>query len=213
MEEQALGIVLQSRPLTESSLVVHWLTLDQGRVATVAKGARRPKSPFLGKLDLFHEVEIAFVRSRRSELHTLREAVIRHTFAPIRKDIDLLRQAAYAAQLMQTAAEPDTPAPELYPLLRWFLERLHTAGSAPWHAMRLEWRLLECLGYGPDPGHPLAKSLDPETLGAWLAAEEDWKITEAKSRPFGKNLGRFLAAQLSDAFGKLPRLRPEVVPF
>ena len=46
MIESATGMILRTRPLTETSLIVHWLTPDFGRIATVAKGARRPKSPF-----------------------------------------------------------------------------------------------------------------------------------------------------------------------
>ena len=53
MIESATGLILRIRPLTETSLIVHWLTPEFGRVATVAKGARRPKSPFAGKLDIF----------------------------------------------------------------------------------------------------------------------------------------------------------------
>ena len=54
MIETATGLILRTRPLTETSLIVHWLTPDFGRIATVAKGARRNQSPFLGKLDLFY---------------------------------------------------------------------------------------------------------------------------------------------------------------
>ncbi|HXA44461.1 MAG TPA: recombination protein O N-terminal domain-containing protein, partial [Candidatus Angelobacter sp.] len=54
MIKNATGIILRTRPLTETSLIVHWLTPDLGRLATVAKGARRPKSPFAGRLDLFY---------------------------------------------------------------------------------------------------------------------------------------------------------------
>ena len=50
MDERAHGVILRIRPLTESSLIVQWLTPESGRLATVAKGARRPKSAFLGKL-------------------------------------------------------------------------------------------------------------------------------------------------------------------
>ena len=73
MEERAHGIILRTRPLTDSSLIVQWLTAEYGRVSTVAKGARRPKSPYLGKLDLFYEAEFTVQRSRRSTLHNLRE--------------------------------------------------------------------------------------------------------------------------------------------
>ena len=48
VHERATGIVLRTYPLTETSLIIHWLTAELGRLATVAKGARRPKSPFRG---------------------------------------------------------------------------------------------------------------------------------------------------------------------
>ena len=41
MIQNATGLILRTRPLTETSLIVHWLTPDFGRIATVAKGARR----------------------------------------------------------------------------------------------------------------------------------------------------------------------------
>ncbi|MGZ4965246.1 MAG: DNA repair protein RecO, partial [Limisphaerales bacterium] len=72
--ERARGIVLRTRPLTDTSLIVNWLTPDLGRVATVAKGARGPKSSFRGQMDLFYLCDFSFVRSKRSDLHTLREA-------------------------------------------------------------------------------------------------------------------------------------------
>ena len=72
MIETATGLILRTRPLTETSLIIHWLTPTFGRLATVAKGARRPKSPFLGRLDLFYEADFSFSRSRRSDLHILR---------------------------------------------------------------------------------------------------------------------------------------------
>ena len=60
MDERGHGVVMRVRPLTETSLVVHWMTLEHGRLATVAKGARRPKSAFAGRLDLFMEGEFSF---------------------------------------------------------------------------------------------------------------------------------------------------------
>src|SRR5512135_1096902 len=95
--ESATGVVLRTRPLTETSLIIHWLTPDRGRVATVAKGARRPKSPFHGKLDFAFACDFSFVRSARSELHPLREVVVRDPHEPLRHELGWLQQAAYAA--------------------------------------------------------------------------------------------------------------------
>ena len=102
MTESTHGLILRTRPLTETSLIIHWLTPDLGRLATVAKGARRPKSPFAGKLDLFYAADFSFSRSRRSELHFLREVSLRETHGAIREDLLKLQQAGYAAALHRT---------------------------------------------------------------------------------------------------------------
>ena len=116
MIQNATGLILRTRPLTETSFIVHWLTPQFGRMATVARGARRPKSPFLGKLDLFYLVDFSFSRSRRSDLHTLREVSQRETHGAIRQDISKLRHAAYATNFMEQATETETPLPAVYEL-------------------------------------------------------------------------------------------------
>src|SRR5882672_7904945 len=105
MIETTTGVVLRTRPLTETSLIVEWLTPELGRIATVAKGARRLKSPFRGRLDLFYEADFSFVRSRRSELHLLREVVLRAMHSELRQDLDRLQHASYGAVLIEQATE------------------------------------------------------------------------------------------------------------
>ena len=53
--ERAEAIVLRVQPVTESSLLVLWFTREFGKLKTLAKGARRPKSPMRGRLDLFYQ--------------------------------------------------------------------------------------------------------------------------------------------------------------
>ncbi|MEI2725374.1 MAG: DNA repair protein RecO [Verrucomicrobiota bacterium] len=86
MTEAATGLILRTRALTETSLIVNWLTPNLGRISTVAKGARRPKSTFAGKLDLFYAADFTFQRSRRSNLHTLREIKLRGTHPALRHE-------------------------------------------------------------------------------------------------------------------------------
>ena len=131
MIESATGIVLRTRPLTETSLIVHWLTQNFGRIATVAKGARRHKSPFLGKLDLFFLADFSFSRSRNSDLHNLREVNLRETHSTIRKKILSVQQAAYATAFVEQATEMETSLPTIYQLMREFLDCLCKEKSAP----------------------------------------------------------------------------------
>src|SRR5436305_5907424 len=101
MDEPATGIILRTRPLTETSLIVQWLTREAGRISTVAKGARRPKSAFLGKLDLYYEGDFLFQRARKSSLHTLREVNLRATRSQLRTDFAALEHAARAGRRIE----------------------------------------------------------------------------------------------------------------
>ena len=61
--ERAEGIVLRKQPVTESSLIVTWFTREHGKLKTLAKGARRPKGPFQGKIDLFTGTRLYFYQA------------------------------------------------------------------------------------------------------------------------------------------------------
>jgi DNA repair protein RecO (recombination protein O) len=150
MIESASGIILRTLPLTDTSLIIHWLTPGFGRIATVAKGARRPKSPFSGKLDLFYEADFSFSRSRSSDLHTLREVNLRNTNGALREDILKVRQAAYAAAFIVQTTETETPMPAVFELFREFLESLCTHEASPQVLFGFELKMLQELGLEPD---------------------------------------------------------------
>lgn len=203
--ERTPGIVLRVRPLTETSLIVHWLTEHHGRLATVAKGARRSKSPFRGKLDLFYEADLSFQRSRRSDLHTLREVAVRDLHPALRADLARLRAAAYVTQLLERTTEPEAPVPELYALLRDYLR----AGTAPLVPLTLafEWKLLAALGLQPDPAR---SRLGPaaQTAARTLAATPLAAVEAARWEPGSVlELARLLRDCLTDQLDRLPHGR------
>jgi DNA repair protein RecO (recombination protein O) len=205
--ESATGLILRTRPLTETSLIVHWLTPESGRLATVAKGARRHKSPFQGKLDIFYQADFSFARSRRSELHTLREVQLRETREPIRQDIARLQQAAYATAFVEQVTETDTPLPEIYELTRGFLDCLCLAETPPNLVLAFELKILRETGQEPDWTE---SNLVPGTKKATAAlADQDWvasqrlKLTPAQTAELRQFLHGFLIYHL----GRLPRGR------
>jgi DNA repair protein RecO (recombination protein O) len=116
--ETTNAILLRKRKLSDTSLIISWCTESLGRIDTVAKGARRPKSVFAGKLDLFFDAEIQIKRSRRSNLHTLTEAVLRDPFGRIRENYRRTQTASCFVEWIEISTEPDHPAPELFHLLQ-----------------------------------------------------------------------------------------------
>jgi DNA repair protein RecO (recombination protein O) len=204
MIETATGLVLRTRPLTETSLIIHWLTPALGRLATVAKGALRPKSPFRGKLDLFYLADFSFSRSRRSDLHTLREVSLRETHRALRRELTSLQQASYCATLIEQATETETPLPAIFDLMAGLLRHLSAEAPQPQAIFAFELKLLTELGLKPDPDK---SKLNPGTkLLSKSLAERDWpflsrlKPSEAQTA----ELRRFLHGYLIYHLGRIP---------
>jgi DNA repair protein RecO (recombination protein O) len=211
MIESTTGIILRTRPLTETSLIVHWLAPDFGRMATVAKGARRSKSPFLGKLDLFYLADFSFSRSRRSDLHNLREVNLRETHGALRTDILKLRHAAYAAALIEQATETETPLPAIFELLRDFLNQLCRQTAVPQMIFAFELKLLHEVGLQPD-WNSTGLAAGTKKIADALTRADPATLSRLKlTRTQGGELRRFLHGFLIFHLGRLPQGRAAVV--
>jgi DNA repair protein RecO (recombination protein O) len=116
--ESTAAILLRKRKLSDTSLIISWCTESLGCIQTVARGARRAKSPFAGKLDLFFEAEIQIARSRKSNLHTLTEVALKNPFGGIRKSLQRMQVASYFVELIELCTESDHHEPDLFSLLR-----------------------------------------------------------------------------------------------
>ena len=113
--EQTEAILIRKRKWSDTSLITTWFTANHGKVTTVAKAARRAGSPFAGGLDLFHRVEIAYVCSRKSAVHTLREVRLIEPFNSV--GTTNLFLCGYFAELVDLVTQPGCPAPEIFDLL------------------------------------------------------------------------------------------------
>jgi DNA repair protein RecO (recombination protein O) len=200
MDERAFGLILRTRPLTETSLIVQWLTPDLGRIATVAKGARRPKSPFRGKLDLFYEADFSFTRSRKSDLHNLREVALRNTHSRLRENLGWIQQASYFTTLVEQTTETETPLPKVFQLVWECLAGLGHESPTPRTVFAFELKLLEELGFSPDitesslgaGARQIAKAL---TRTGWDGISR-LKLSDAQTRELRQFLHGFMIYHL-----------------
>jgi len=140
------AILLRKTRFSETSLIVTWFTRDLGRLKTVVKGALRPKSRFAGLLDLFFDCEISVAHSTKSELHTLREVVLRDAREGLRKDYRRVALASYFVELIELTTEPEHPAPELYDLLLRAFGFLDQNPATPRALQHFESELARMLG-------------------------------------------------------------------
>jgi len=111
------GVVLRLTRFSDTSLIVTWLSQEEGKIKTAARGARRPSSPFAGKLDLFHWCELLVLPTKRSEIQTLKETRVIEDFAGIRRRYANMLAAAYFAECVDETIELEHPVPEIFDLL------------------------------------------------------------------------------------------------
>ncbi|MEA2057765.1 MAG: DNA repair protein RecO, partial [Actinomycetota bacterium] len=80
------GIVLRSYPFGEADRVVVLLSANRGKIRTVAKGVRRTKSKFGGRLEPFTHVDLVTYEGRN--LDTITQVSIIEAFPHLRGDLD-----------------------------------------------------------------------------------------------------------------------------
>ena len=123
------GIILRLTKLSDTSLIVTWCVDGVGLVKTVAKGARRPKGTFSGKLDLFYIADIQWTESRKSDLHTLSESSPVQYHEKLRTQYRDVLLASYFCGLIEHVLEPGQCDDEAFDLLKRGITFLNEKGG------------------------------------------------------------------------------------
>ncbi len=201
--QRAEAIVLRRQPVTESSLIVTWFTREFGKLKTLAKGARRSKGPFVGKIDLFYEDEIVWLTSRRSDLHLLHDCFLVHPHPQLRVSVTAMTAAAYACELVELGTEVEDAHPRVYELLAALLGTLEEKVSGT-VLVWFELQVLAALGWTPkwETGTVTGKLL-ASLAGATPAGARRVRLSAAQLRDARDALWLFSDAQL----GRSPRSR------
>lgn len=134
----------------ESSRLVTLLTRDHGRVQVLAKGAHRPDSPFLGRIDFLNDLQVV-VAADRGGLRLLLRAELLRERRGLRAPARFLA-ASHLVDLADPGFPADRPDPELFDLLTGGLLLLERCPepTIPVVVLGLELRYLQHLGALPD---------------------------------------------------------------
>ncbi|MEK9776164.1 MAG: DNA repair protein RecO [Quisquiliibacterium sp.] len=138
--------LLHSTPYRETSLIVDLFTRESGRVAAVAKGAKRPRSALRAVLLQFQPLTVGL--SGRNELRTLIGA--EWEGGSIAPRGGALLCAFYLNELLVRLLPREDPHPALYDGYRDALAGLSAGEPVELALRRFEWLLLRETGYAPD---------------------------------------------------------------
>lgn len=166
--QQEPAYLLHSTPYRETSLVVDLFTREHGRIAAVAKGAKRPRSSLRAVLLQFQPLRVGW--TGRRELRTLTGAEwVGGTDAP---QGDALLCAFYLNELLMRLLAREDPHALLFDAYAEAIAQLSSGAALDETLRRFEWQLLREIGYAPD----LERDAGSETIEAqrhyrWLPGE------------------------------------------
>jgi DNA repair protein RecO (recombination protein O) len=124
------GIVLGHVNYGEADRIVRFLTAEEGRIAAMARGARRSKKRFAGMLDLGNRVSLQLT-SGKGRLPVITEVNLVQGHPHLRKDLDRISQMTYACELVGALAREAHAERKLFGLLNVMLVLLDAAIVPP----------------------------------------------------------------------------------
>jgi len=149
------AVVLRSFRFGEADRVLHVYTADRGRVGAVAKGVRRTKSRFGGRLEPLSHVEL-MLHQGTGELQTVTGVSLIHSHHEAREDSYRLGVGLVGAEAMLRLFTEQEANERAFTALTRFLDRLdQIASRAPARpfldalALSFQLKLLWLSGYMP----------------------------------------------------------------
>jgi DNA repair protein RecO (recombination protein O) len=140
------GVVLRTIKLGESDRIVSLVTEGRGKVRAVAKGVRKTKSRFGGRLEPMTHVAIQLYEGR--ELDTITQVETVDHFRAIRDDLDRVAKAQALLEVVDQVAQERQANAALYRMLVGGLRAL-AAANAPLLVPAFFWKLLALEGFEP----------------------------------------------------------------
>jgi len=140
------GVVLRTIRLGESDRIVTLVTQGHGKVRAVAKGVRKTKSRFGGRLEPTSHVSLLLYEGRELDIVTQAEAL--DHFRVIREDLDRVRRATAMLEAVDQMAQERQPSTRLYQMLVGALRAL-SASNAPLLVPAFFLKLLALEGFQP----------------------------------------------------------------
>jgi DNA repair protein RecO (recombination protein O) len=192
------GFVLHSYVYRESSLVVDVFTRDYGRVALVAKGAKRPASRLRGVLQTFQPLSVGW--SGKSELRTLTSAEWVGGMIPL--DSSALLYGFYLNELLIRLLAREDPHQGLFEQYVRALTCLATSESAQTVLRIFELALLKETGVAADLSVNAKDRCPVEPEGIYVVDPENGPrfatLEDTAPRVSGKTLLDMVSEDYSD---------------
>lgn len=200
------AIVLRSMRYGEADRILHLYTPHLGRVSAIAKGVRRSKSRFGGRLEPFFHIR-AMLHEGRSDLMTVTGADTVAAHPRLRERAASIDAAARASDAVSRLFEAGDPHPEVFNLFANELALLDADERYAGHANQLAFRVKLLLAAGLSPQlSACATCGETEHLTGFSGAAGGvvCSACEASSFPFEEEAHAFLTTAIGSSLAEAP---------
>jgi DNA repair protein RecO (recombination protein O) len=143
------AIVLRSIRFGEADRILHLYSANRGRLGAIAKGSRRPRSRFGGRLEPFFRLSLV-LHEGRGELATVTAAATVEGYPALRASAAGLSSAARACDAVLRLLDAAEPNPAAYNLLCRYLGILDAGGAGLGVATSFRLKLALAAGFVPE---------------------------------------------------------------
>ena len=141
------AIVLKVNDLGESDKIVTFYSMQAGKMAGIAKGAKRSKKRFSNKLEIFSLLDVIYDDRGRAGLVRIVEAELLATFMSLRQDYERYVNAALACELIYYWSRDDDADKNIFHLLLWALQSIDRGSPPLMVQIFFQVKLYTLLGY------------------------------------------------------------------
>ena len=141
------AVVLKVSDLGESDKIITLYSRQSGKVAGIAKGAKKSKKRFSNKLEIFSLLDVLYDDRSRSGLVRIVEAELLTPFISLRQKYDRYVSAALACELIYYWSREYDADRNVFNLLLWTLQSIDSGKSARVVQIFFQIKLFTLLGY------------------------------------------------------------------
>jgi DNA repair protein RecO (recombination protein O) len=207
------GIVLRSIRYGEADRILHVYTMDRGRVSAIAKGVRKTRSRFGGRLEPFFRLRL-MLHEGRSDLMTVTAAETVAAYPRLREDARALDGAARACEAVARVFDDGDPHAGVFNLLANELALLDAepAGATRANALAFRLKLLLAAGFAPQLGGCASCGEREHLVGfSGAAGGVVCAACEASAFPLDAEAHAFLVTALGSPLAKSPAASPSAL--
>ncbi|AXF54698.1 DNA repair protein RecO [Salicibibacter kimchii] len=149
MLEKNEGLVIRAVSYGEANIILTVFTKERGKVALMARGAKKTNSRFSAVSQLF-SYGLFYFHYRKASMSTLSQGEVLEPFSQVRTDIEKTAYAAYVCELLDGVTTEHEASPSLFTLVLTVLRFLEKGEDAEVLLRMMEVKLTKPAGIKPE---------------------------------------------------------------